>query len=120
MTAAADLIAKPGDPDLDCDLDGLTVTSVVTTDDCELLIRLTGGAGTFPDGPVHDGSADLRAWFPDTPPDLFAAFVARLQRWRDTAARMRMCAAPGRLTLLLNEAGDFVPWPRRTHPDWTR
>lgn len=43
-------------------------------------------------------------------------FVARLERWRDQAVPVRMCAAPGRLSLLVAENGDFVPWPRRWPP----
>lgn len=113
-------IALPGAPGLDCDIADLTITSVVTTDDQEILIRLTGGHGQLNGDPVEVSNVhvDVRVQWPDMPPDLFAGFVARLQRWRDTAALLRMCAAPGRLSVLVDDDGALVPLPRRAHPDW--
>ncbi|MFD6565473.1 hypothetical protein [Micromonospora profundi] len=44
------LLAMPGDPDLDADVDGLTVTAVVhNTDTRELLVKLVDGHGHFID-----------------------------------------------------------------------
>lgn len=115
-------LALPGDADLDFDVSGLVVTAVVPTAEQELLVRLAGGRGRFggdPD-PVSNVSSDVRAYFFGTPAEMFAAFVTRLQRWRDTRAPIRMCAAPDRLMVLIDNEGHFLPIPRHTHPDWVR
>lgn len=48
MADMEDMIAKPSDPDLDLDVDGATVTALVRMGP-ELLVRMTGGRGTWID-----------------------------------------------------------------------
>lgn len=116
MTAAG-MLALPEDPDLDYAVTSLTVTSVVTTETQELLVRLDGGTGWW-QGDRHSDAVEcnVSGYFPDSPPDLFAAFAARLTRWRDSGVPIRICGAPGRMTLLIDDAGAFVPFPRCDHP----
>jgi hypothetical protein len=117
------LVAQPGDPDLDCDVSGLTVTAVVAQGR-EILARLTGGHGRWTDRDTGEQVSgvvqvvtELQANFAgDMPEDLFAALIVRLERWRDRAVPLRMCAAPGRVSLLVADGGDFLPWPRRWPP----
>ncbi len=119
MTQISDQLALPGDPDLDSDVTNLTITSVIATDDRELLIGVTGGRGRVNrrDGQTGIGG-EIRAHLPSMPADMFAAFAARLNRWGADAVPIRMCGAPGRPTTLIDPEGALVMIPRRDHPDW--
>lgn len=132
MTAkppVSERIARPGDADLDCWLAELTVTAVIAEDATrEILVRLTGGHGFWintdgelsvfdpddPDSRVTD--VDMRAWLPDMPDEPWRDYVAILERWRDNAAPVMMCSAPGRCTMLIGPDGEALPWPRREIP----
>ena len=127
MSDVADRIAKPGDPDLVCDLTQLAITSVVVDDgERMLLVRARGGHGRWHDSTNEDvridhvGALDLTARLPGMPEHLFGAYVVLLQRWRDTSTPVRYCAAPGRASLLIGDGGEVLPWPRRTDPNRNR
>ena len=117
-------IARPGDPDLDCDLTGMTILSVVVADASrEILLFAVGGCGTWVDDTTGDlvdvpcvDHAEVTVRLPDMPPDVFAGYVAQLERWRAAATRLRMCSAPGRATLLIENRSTFLPLPRRKDP----
>jgi hypothetical protein len=117
------LLAMPGDPDLDCDVTGLVVTAVVTRDDSrEILIHASGGHGRWTDADGFDidvdgiKHADLSARLPSMPDEPWADYLRTLHRWRDDAVPLRMTAAPGRVTLLIENAETFLPFPRRADP----
>lgn len=122
-------IAKPGDPDLDLDVDGLTLNAVVVGPNQQVLLWLTGGFGRFvdsrsgawfvrlpgePEAEIH--TVQMAIGVPDMPPAAFAAYIARFTRWRDTAVPLRLCAAPGRLMTLIEDRDQFVVIPRRPFP----
>lgn len=123
-------LAMPGDPDLDADVDGLTVTAVAAnTPTRELLVYLADGFGRMVDTasgrmrhfPAGDPDArvehvELAAVLPDMPDRAWADYVATLERWRDTRTLLRMCCAPGRVTLLIEDRSTFLPFPRRPEP----
>jgi hypothetical protein len=120
----------PGDPDLDADVDGLTVTSVVAVAETrEVLIRLVDGFGRFVDSgtgemthfPPGDpdarvSTADVKLRLPTMPDDVWASYIGQLERWRDEARPLRMTAAPGKVTLLIGGRDDLLPMPRRADP----
>lgn len=124
-------LAMPGDPDLDADVDGLTVTSVVAvTETREVLVRLADGYGRFVDStngdmrhfPPGDPTArvsggDISLRLPGMPDKVWAAYVGQLEAWRQKATPLRMCAAPGRVTLLIEDRSTFLPMPRRSDPN---
>ena len=118
-----DLVAQPGDTDLDIDVDGVTVTAVVVNGR-ELLIRMTGGFGSWTD------TTGQRAEFPpgdDTvtvtevtgtlilesaDQHVFASYVSILETWRDRALPLRLCGAQGRMFSLIEDRDRWLPVPR--------
>jgi len=125
VNASAGQAAKPGDADLDFDVDGITVTAVIR-DDGGVLFRLAGGHGYYTDAAgqmryrhpgdptAHLRGVDILIRFPGLTPDAFAAYVARLEMWRDLGTLLRMCAAPGRTSTLGENGTDRVVLiPRR-------
>jgi hypothetical protein len=124
MTDVADCIAQPGDPDLDCDLHNITITSIVAVDETrEVLARFTGGYGRWVDADtgemttgIHDVDGEMGARMPSMPEDLWRAYVAQLEAWRDRGTPLRYTAAPGRVSLLIESPTTFLPWARRPDP----
>lgn len=130
MTALAELteeqaakVALPGDPDIDIDLDGLTLVSVVR-DGGEIIVRLTGGYGFWinADG-GHDwfrlgtdarvDDVDINIDFGRDRLDLVDWIYSKLCGWRDTGYPLRMCCAPGKASALIGAgADDWVMLPR--------
>lgn len=123
-----EVVAKPGDPDLTLDLDGVTVVSVVRVG-WEILVRFVGGYGMWvsPDGRVtHFPPGDPKArvtdgeWhlgFPDGSDVFLTEFVERLNRWRDGAIPLRMCCAPGRMTAVIEDRDNWLPLPSNPFPE---
>lgn len=118
-----DLIAKPGDHDLDIDLDGLTVTAVVT-DDRHILVRYVGGFGSWvcDDGTLAafapgDGGgvteAESHLILDHCSDDEFGVYVERLEGWRDRAVPLRLCGAPDRMFTVIEDRATWLPMPRR-------
>lgn len=123
-------LAMPGDPDLDADVDGITITSVITVDETREILILGGDAhGRFldansgemvdllPGDPVaRIHTVELSARLPGMPDQPWVDYVATLHRWRDQATPLRMCSVPGRVTLLIEDRDTFLPFPRRPDP----
>lgn len=124
MTDIADRVALPGSPDLDCDVDGLVLTAVVVEPDSqEILLHAKSGHGWWVDSNTGEIANDLdvarcdcRMRYPDMPPPLFAEYARLLEEWRDQGTPLRMTAAPGKVTLLIDPPDRFVPLPRRPDP----
>lgn len=123
-------VAFPGDPDLDFDIDRLTLTAVISdTTTHEILVRGTGGHGTMtdtatgktitftPDDPdTHLDETTFAARFPHADTTMFNRYVAVLEQWRDAATPLHVCAAPGRQTTLIENTDNWLPFPRRSDP----
>lgn len=128
MADILERIAQPGDPDLDIDVDGATVTAVVAVDR-HIVVHLRGGFGsmvnsdtgelaTMPPGHPTAGveTATLHLWLPDAPDRLFDTYVSTLERWRDTAVPVRICGAPGRMFTAIEDRSSWLAIPRRGLP----
>lgn len=123
------LYAEPGDPDLDFDVDGVTLVSVVVQDR-EILFRAEGGFGewtniegertVFEPGAEHGGVHEIegRLWFPNAKQSMFDLVVERMERWRDNAVPLRMCGAPGKLFTLIEDNDSFLLLPRNSDKGW--
>lgn len=122
---AASKVALPGAPDLDFDVRGLTVSAVVVADR-EILLRLVGGHGWHVDSSTGEMAhfledapdrqvieVDVGMRLPVMPDKMFADYVAQLQRWRDEGTPVRMCGAPGKDSLLIENRDRYVLMPRR-------
>lgn len=128
MSDVAALIAQPGDPDLDIDVDGVTLTAVVR-EGPHLLVAGSGGYGAWVgvDGepavfaPGDESSKitelNLNGYFPNSDEEFLAEFSARLEQWRDQQVPVRICGAPGRMTTLIVDRDNWLPFPRRALPD---
>lgn len=120
MSTSMDKIAKPGDEDLCVDVDGVTVAGVVCIGN-EVLVHLTGGWGTIcaESGVTVIEPGDQGECFADSDAvitfrgtsELLARFVARLEGWRDTAMPLRLCCAPGRMSILIEDFDKWLPLP---------
>lgn len=117
--------ALPGDPNLDCDIVGILVTSVVTIgEERELLVRLEGGAGRMVDVATgelvtvdHVATFDAFARFPGAPIDFWKAMVDQLERWRQGGTPLWFGAVPGKVSTLIKDQEHYVFLPRRKDPD---
>jgi hypothetical protein len=124
-------LAMPGDPDLDCDVDGLTVTAVVSVlETREVLVRMAGGFGMWVDSdtaaPVEFAPGDpdagvetveVRLRLPEMDARVFGEYVGLLEEWRDSAVPLHMTSAPGRCSLLFEDQDRIIPLPRRPDPE---
>ena len=109
-------LAKPNDPDLDLDLDCVTIKAVVVVDR-EILVQFEGGFGRwFSEGKMSEVDAvldgQITARIPDGSDKMFATLVGRLVEWRERQTPLRMCSARGRLTTLIEDRGKWIPLPR--------
>jgi hypothetical protein len=118
-------IAVPGDPDLDLDIDGVTITSVIALG-CEILISAKGGFGSwvdadgevsvFPPGDESSGITDVEiavGWHDSEKTRVYVkAMTTLLCRWRDQEVPLHMCCAPGKMSSLIEDANIWVPLPR--------
>ena len=109
--------ACPGDDDLDCDLAGVIITSVVV-DTPEVLVGFRGGQGWWINmngdrvGIDNDAEGTIRAGFPGALREWFDTYVAELEAWRDAGEPLRLVCAPERLSTLSDAAGRIMPLPR--------
>jgi hypothetical protein len=123
----------PGDRDLDADVNGFTVTRVgVDANTRSLSVDLVDGFGRFVDttGTAHVsrpgdpdarvGTASITAWLPDATPTAWDEYVTVLRRWRETGTPVRLCAAPGRYTTLIEDRNVFLLFPRTARTEGTR
>jgi hypothetical protein len=121
-------LAWPGDDDLDVDLDNLTVL-LVDADfvDQQLTVVLSGGFGTLvasgghrltiEPGDPHLRIRELGLRIPAAtdPTAVFGERVARFERWRQTSTPLRLVAAPGRQTVLMEDLTGWTAIPRHCH-----
>jgi hypothetical protein len=121
----ADRYAEPGDPDLDLDVSGVRLRAVVA-EGAEVLLLLSGGGGRLRDADTGlmtdvdsvEGDARVQCEPGDEDAGWFRFLVGRLEGWRDRGTELRMCGAPGKATVLIEDRRTWVPLPRRVHPDW--
>jgi hypothetical protein len=113
----------PGDPDIDLDVDNITLTAVVRIDH-EFLVRAVGGFGWWhtasgavarfepgdPESSVTE--VNLRVGLPDMSPAGLDRYEERLCRWRDGAVPLRLISAPTRMASLIADRDDWLPLPR--------
>lgn len=111
----------PGDPDLDLDVDGATLVSVVPMGH-EVWMKLAGGFGQWGGEspwealPGSDESDEteiqIQVGYLEPPEWLFRQLVSQLEKWRDAATPLRLCCAPGRYSTLIEDSDSWVPLPR--------
>jgi hypothetical protein len=129
-----DLIASPGDPDLDCYLTGLRLTSVVATDGTEYDLEATLSFDTSDATGWWTDSATGEQVYPDRVTELNMTFglamaegfaflaedlVRRLSVWSTDRALITMTAAPGKWNFLYcpgHPAGEQAIVPRSALP----
>lgn len=117
-----DLIARPGDLDLDCHLTGLRLTAVTESPAGDYQFEAALGFDTA----AADGwwvEPDGSRFQPDRITHFSICFgydvhpgyelhgmlqMSRLRQWRDEGALVRMTAAPGKWTLLASGTGRVV------------
>lgn len=111
------------DTDLLVDVHGLTVVSVVTWGR-EVLAMTRGGAGWWiADGERYELDGDDGQWIEECEIHVnlqhmrrrhFAAYVARLERWRDEATPLRFVYPyPPQPGVLIESADIWAPVPNR-------
>ena len=125
----SDLLALPGDPDLDCQLNGVRVAEVVVLRDTgewdaevTLTFDTTGAAGFW-------RAADGEIVYPDSVSTLEAVFglrmdpgyelllewlLGRLESWREDGTVLTMTSAPEKWTALIasGQPGEIAAIPR--------
>jgi hypothetical protein len=134
VTDPDERVAFPGDPDLDCHLTGLRLTSVVATDSTEhdleatLAFDTSDTAGWWKDSRTGERVfpervTELNITFGVTLADGFAflaeRLVRRLSAWSTDGALIAMTAAPGKFTRLYcpgHPAGGEAVIPRSALP----
>lgn len=105
----------------DLDLDAVTVTDYVRLGN-EFIVTACGGFGSWVDDTSEDrvdvlaptvqlvfGYGDDR---PEVVEPLCAAVERILLRWQVSATPLRLVAAPGALTVLVEDVGKYLPIPR--------
>lgn len=109
MTAPVLRVAKPGDPDLDLNVAGFRLTTVVCRSSHRYVrLRTTPG---------HDSVALVLEWYlPRSMPEReWADYHDTLRRWRDQQAQLCLYAAPGAVTVLVGP-DNILPFPRTRTP----
>ena len=115
-------LARAGDDDLDVDVDGVTLTGVVRAGH-EVWVRGHGGFGHFEgsdelwqrepgDDDAELTDLEIVVGLPTATDAQFDSLCEILERWRDEQTPLRLCAAPGRFSTLIEDTRRWVP-PRR-------
>ena len=114
--AYLDRLAKPGDPDLELDLSGVILDSVMRLGD-EIVFGWHGGLGvmTSDDGVTGDsmnvgGTAAFGYKMDPGYEHLLDRIVARLEEWRVEGTMLRLTCAPGRYSVLASDETDRKTW----------
>lgn len=116
--------SQPGDEDLTCDIDNVTLTAVVVLgrqieigfrDGFGQWICADGTVAVFEpgdsDAKVTEGSISVQL---DTMDDAtFTSYADRLIEWRDRAVPLRICIAPGRPGSIIEDTKTWLPFPNR-------
>jgi hypothetical protein len=113
-----DKVALPGDEDLNLDLDGCGVSSVVVFGR-EVMITLERGSGwMICDRELEEIGVDGSPQLEETTlminaelwPDIaFNHVVGVLSQWNEEHALVRFTSAPGRLSVLMLDEGHWIP-----------
>jgi hypothetical protein len=117
--------AWPGDPDLDVDLDSLTIAGVVHRGG-EVTVTLGDGCGWFdvgefvrveipPGSTSRVGGVAVRfdpVGLPTTAEDDLALRLTRIDRWMTTRLPLRLVAAPDRAVVLMESATSWLAGTR--------
>lgn len=111
------LFAEPNSTDLCCDLEGMTVESVITFDD-EIMIKLIGGSGLLSvDGVPCQWEAitelELTGGFLDHPENVKVVTMMTdvLEEWRSKGTKLRLLSAPEKITTLVEDSENWLPIP---------
>lgn len=112
------VFAGPDSPNLSCDLDGMTVKSVVSYDGNEVIVVLVGGSGMISvDGEAKqlDNIAEFELFGGFTPhPEnnrIISMMADVLEEWRSNGTSLRLLSAPGAMTCLVEDAENWLPIP---------
>ena len=110
--------AEPGDTDLTCDIVDVTVSSVLSFDGYEIMLKLAGGSGLLSvDGVPEQWESfteiDLVGGFHEEPEYLpiAAMIVDVLEEWRKSGTKLRLLSAPGKMTTLVEDRDNWIPFP---------
>lgn len=110
--------AEPGDTDLTCDITDVTVSSVLSFDGYEIMLKLAGGSGLLSvDGEPQQWDSfteiELVGGFHEEPEYLpiTAMIVDVLEEWRKSGTKLRLLSAPGKMTTLVEDRDNWIPFP---------
>jgi hypothetical protein len=130
MTTPQDFgFAHPGDPDLDIDIDNLTLFGLLILD-TEVSFQLHGGVGlwSMPDESPIPAGPDPKDWLerasgtitvgfpPSIPAYAREWYLSRLRRWETLSTPLRMLSSPGRSSTLMEDNETWVMIPRSKDP----
>jgi hypothetical protein len=117
-------LAKPGDLDLGVDIDGTTIESVLHVD-LEILVRFTGGFGTYGLGEdrveIPPGCEDGELTFEHIDVNwnmnshanrrVFSSVTSLLDLWRREEAVLHLCMCDTRISMLIKDEEIWIPLP---------
>ena len=114
-----DVIALPGDPTLDFDAEDLRIESVVLLER-EFYITYAGGHGSFiPEGSTEmeysldEIKGEIQMLLPSDDPSAIELYKNRLNHWQENQTPLRLTAAPGKQSALIEDKIVWLPIPRR-------
>lgn len=112
------IFAEPGDPDLTCNIQNTTITSVVSFNDDEVMITFSGGSGLL----TVDG--DPQQWDNFEQIELVGGFFSHpenakvikmmvdvLEEWRRNGTKLNILSAPGKMTTVVEDRENWLPIP---------
>lgn len=112
------IFAEPGDTDLSCDIKDIVVQSVLSINDDELMLVLSGGSGMitsdgYPQHFISFEEIQLVGGFHDNPNNgaVTSLIVDVLEQWRAAGTKLRVLGAPGKITTLIESRDHWVPFP---------
>ena len=121
--ALCDRVARPRDPDLDLDMDHMSIAAVCCVGD-EMIVDLMGGHGRGRDtddeplifdvagGAEGVASAKLTGRLPEVNTEAFTMMLERFETWQEAGVLLHICSAPGRPSAVIASTHDWVPFPR--------
>lgn len=110
--------AGPDSDDLCCDIVDTVVQSVISFNDDEVMVTLTGGSGLLTvDGEACQweqfSSIELTGGFFEHPENahVVGLMTGVLEEWRDKGTKLRLLSAPGKITVLIEDEDNWLPIP---------